>query len=302
MSFLLAALLLAQAPAGDEPAAAAETTATAAKSPDAHGLGEEVITGQVDVKIDDAKYFFAPQVNPFAPIDDLLAPESYVFDEALYRSVDSMTVPHHFVRSSYLRVPVERDFIYDDIMVFLPSFESRVATWELVVSNSLGETVRRVVRKGQPPALISWDGRTDDGEAIVTGEIYSFTFNAYDAQGNQTRIPGSPQRINAMVFEQEDEWVVSIAADQIFAGGTVTLVEGAPPRLDEAANIVKERFRKEVVIYVYTEQEKLSSDRCAVIKGEMRRRIVLPEEAVKVAPRFVPGLKPKFSKIEIHVL
>jgi hypothetical protein len=304
MSLLLAVLLLAQtpAPAADEAAAEPETTAAAPKSGDSHGLGEEVITGQVDVKIDDPKFFFAPRIDPFSPIDDLLAPESYVFDEALYRSVDSMTIPHHFVRSSYLRVPVERDFIYNDIMVFLPSFESRVATWELVVSNSLGETVRRVVQKGQPPALISWDGRTDDGEAIVTGEIYSFTFNAYDAQGNQTRIPGSPQRINAMVFKQADEWVVSIAADQIFGEGTVMLVEDAPPRLDEAVNIVKERFRKEVVVYVYTELEKLSADRCAVIKDEIRRRIVLPAEAIKVAPRFVPGLKPKFSKIEIHVL
>ncbi len=302
MSLLLAILLLAQAPGPEEAPVAPETTATAPKTGDSHGLGEEVITGQVDVKISDPKFFFAPRINPFAPIEDLLAPESYVFDEALYRSVDSMTVPHHFVRSSYLRVPVERDFIYSDIMVFLPSFESRVATWELVVSNSLGETVRRVVRKGQPPALISWDGRTDDGEAIVTGEIYSFTFNAYDAQGNQTRIPGSPQRINAMVFKQDDEWVVSIAADQIFDEGTVMLVEGAPPRLDEAVNIVKERFRKEVVVYVYTEREKLSSDRCTVIRDEVRRRIVLPEEAVKVAPRFIPGLKPKFSKIEIHIL
>jgi hypothetical protein len=213
-----------------------------------------------------------------------------------------MTIPQHFSHSSYLRVPLERNFIYGDIMVFLPSFETRVSSWELVVSNTLGATVRRVTRKGQPPAVITWDGRTDDGDVISTGEVYSFTFNAYDARGNQTRIPGSPQRINAVCYQHENEWVVSIAADQLFVEGGVQLLELAPARLDEAVNIVKEKFKKEVVAYVFTEQEKLSADRCRVIQDEIARRTVLPREALKVTPRFIPGFQPKLSKIEIHIL
>lgn len=269
---------------------------------DQHGLGEEVITGQSEVKIADIKTYFAPQIDPFAPINDLLAPETYVLDEALYRSVDSMTVPQHFAHSSFLRVPVERDFIYGDIMLFLPSFEGRVASWELVVANSLGETVRRVTRKGQPPAVITWDGKGEKGEAVSPGEMYSFTFNAYDARGNQTRIPGTPQRINAMVYQSDDEWVIAIAAQSLFADGSSQLAEEAAGRLDEAVNIIKERFKKEVVVYVYTEQEKLSADRCRAIQAEIARRIVLPREALKVAPRFIPGLQPKLSKVEIHIL
>lgn len=273
-----------------------------ASATEEHRLGEELITGQAEVKIGDLKPYFSPQIDPFSPINDLLSPGSYVFDEALFRAVDSITIPHQFIRSSYLRVPVERSFIYGDIMVFLPTFEKRVATWELVVSNSLGETVRRVSRKGQPPAVISWDGRTESGDLIATGDVYSFTFNAYDAQGNQTRIPGSPQRIAALVAKQDNEWLVSIAADQIFAPEGAGLIEEAAARIDEAANIIKERFRKEVVVYVYSEQEKLSNDRCGALRSEITRRVVLPPDAVKVAPRFIPGLQPKHSKIEIHII
>ncbi len=291
---LVASLALAQPDSGK--------TAQAPKPADAHTLGEEVITGEAEVKVTDTKVWFPPQIDPFAPVNAILAPESYVLDEGLYHSVDSMTVPHHFIHSSYLRVPVERNFIYGDIMVFLPSFESRVATWELVVANSLGETVRRVKQKGQPPAVITWDGRSDAGEPIAPGEVYSFTFNAYDAQANQTRIPGQPQRINAVVYQQKDEWVVAMAADQIFAGDGAQLVELAGSRLDEAANVVKERFKKEVIVYVYSEQERLSAERCRVIKAELARRVVLPPEALKVAPRFVPGLQPKNSRVEIHVI
>lgn len=282
-----------------------QTPADSARRPapvDAHSLGQELITAESEFKIEDLKISAPPQLDPFGPIQDLLAPGSYVFDEALYSALDSATIPHRFVHSSFLRVPLEKDFIYGDIMVFLPSFDKRVATWELVISNSLGEAVRRISRRGQPPAAMTWDGRTDSGDLIATGDIYSFTFNAYDAQGNQTRIPGQPQRVNALVTRQDNEWVVAIAADQIFDQGSALLGDNAARRLDEAANVIKERFKKEVVVYVYTEQERLSGDRCRIISLELARRLVLPPEALKVAPRFIPGLSPKYSKIEIRVL
>ena len=291
---LLLALLLSQAPTVEP-----ETTQTRPQGE--HGLGEEVITGTAEIKIQDTKLFFIPRFDPFSPINELLVPETYVFDEALYHTIDSLTIPNHFIHSAFLRVPVEKDLVYGDIVVFLPSFESRVATWELVVANSLGETVRRAVHKGQPPAMITWDGRTDDGGMITTGEVYSFTFNAYDAQGNQTRVPVAPQRIHGMVYEQDGEWVVSVAADLLFVQGGSQLVEDAPHRFDEAANIIKREYKKEVVVYVYSEEEQLSRARCGVVAEELKSRTVLPAEAFKVVPRFIPGLRPKFSKIEIHI-
>lgn len=295
---------LAPAPADTvrpTPAAADTARPKPAASGDVHGLGEEVITGAAEVKIIDTKPWFPPQVDPFSAVSAMLSPDDYVLDEALYRSVDSMTIPQHSTHSSYLRVPVERDFIYGDLMVFMPAFETRVATWELVVSNSLGETVRRVSRKGHPPAVMTWDGKTDDGDAITVGEVYGFVFNAYDAQGNQTRIPGTPQRINAISYPFENEWVVAVAADNIFKDGTAQLTDKAAARIDEAANIVKEKYKKEVVVYVYTEQEKLSTDRCRVMQEEVARRVVLPQGALKVAPRFILGLQPKFSKVEFRI-
>lgn len=307
MTTLLLLALVLQQPAAPpdsvQPAPAAADTAKArpAASGDAHGLGEEVITGEAEVKIVDTKPWFPPQLDPFAPISGMLAPDNYILDEALNRSVDSMTIPQQATHSSYLRVPVERDFIYGDLMVFMPSFETRVATWELVVSNSLGETVRRVSRKGQPPAVMTWDGKTDAGDAITVGEVYGFVFNAYDAQGNQTRIPGTPQRINAISYPYENEWVVAVAADNLFKEGTAALTEKAAARIDEAVNIVKEKYKKEVVVYVYTEQEKLSTDRCRVMQEEVARRMVLPQGALKVAPRFILGLQPKFSKVEFRI-
>jgi len=108
--------------------------------------------------------------------------------------------------------------------------------------------------------------------------------------------------VNGMVQQIGEEWVVSVAADQLFAEGGAQLLEQAVQRFDEAANIVKEKFKKQVVVYVYSEQERLSAERCRVVGTELSRRLVLPVEALKVIPRFVPGLKPKLSKIEIRII
>lgn len=307
MTLIIIALLFTQmtpVSAGTESAAARpESTATpSAGTVDQHAIGEEVIKGETEVRIEDMKPFFPAEIDPFSPVNDLLAPQTYVLDDALYRSVDSMTIPQYFAHSSYLRIPTERNFIYGEMMVFLPAFEQRVTNWDLQVSNSLGETVRRIARRGQPPAVITWDGRTDAGEPIAPGEVYSFTFNAYDAQGNHTRIPGTPQRVNGIVQEVGDEWVVSIAADQVFTEDGAQLLEQAAPRLDEAANVVKEKFKQQVIVHVYTERERLSAERCRVVEAELSRRVVLPAGTLSVVPRFVPGLQPKLSKIEIRIL
>jgi flagellar motor protein MotB len=266
-----------------------------------HEIGEEVISGQSQMTIDDAKIYTTPLIDPFEPLQDLLKSNKYVFDEKLYDDIDRLTIPNQFLHSSYLRIPVEREIITGDVLVFLPKFETSVANWELVVTNSLGETVRRVSKRGNPPALISWDGKTDTGEMLITGEVYNFTFYAYDALGNQTRINGKPQRISGIVYPDKDEWIITIAGEIIFRRGSSEYTDEAKVRVDEAANIVKEKFKKQVVIYVYTENEPLSQARCNILQREISSRIVLPKEALAVVPRFIPGLQPKYSKIEIHI-
>ncbi|MEO0093140.1 MAG: hypothetical protein ABIK67_02640, partial [candidate division WOR-3 bacterium] len=262
---------------------------------------EEVISGQTQVFIEDTKIYSTPLIDPFEPLADFLKSDKYIFDEKLYDDIDKLTIPNQFLRSSYLRVPVESEIISGDVLVFLPKFETNVASWELVVTNSLGETVRRVSRKGNPPALITWDGRTETGEMMITGEVYNFTFYAYDALGNQTRIMGKPQHISGILYQDKGEWIITLAGEAIFRRSTADLTLDAKMRLDEASNIIKEKFKKEIIIYVYTENEPLSQARCQILQKEFLSRMVIPKEMFAVVPRFIPGLAPKYSKIEIHI-
>ena len=266
-----------------------------------HNIGEEVISGEAQMKIEDMKVYSTPLIDPFGPLENLLKSNQYVFDNNIYEDIDKATIPTQLLHSSYLRLPVDQEFISGDVLVFLPKFESRVAKWELIVSNSLGETVRKMAGYGAPNALISWDGRTDNGEMVITGEVYNFTFYAYDALGNQTRISGKPQRISGIIYQGKMEWIITIAGDILFERATVEYVEGAKSRIAEAVNLIREKFSKELIIYVYTENELLSQARCEILKKEILSRMVIPKEAIAVVPRFIPGLQPKYSKVEIHI-
>jgi hypothetical protein len=266
-----------------------------------HELGTEEIRGQEQLKVEDLKPQFFPQIDLYEPISSVLRTETYVYDDNIYGTIDSIAVPSHYLHSSYLRTPVVDKLIKGDVLVFLPTFERNVASWDLVVSNSLGETVRRVRRKGNPPSIITWDGRDDNQNMINTGETYDFTFYAYDAIGNQTRIPGRPQRILGLLYQDGSDWVVTIAGDELFEARGTKMQPGAQRWLDEAANVIKEKFKREVVVYVYTEREDLSEDECRVLTAELGKRLVLPRDALKSAARFIPGLQPKFSKTEIHI-
>lgn len=266
-----------------------------------HELGTEEIRGQERLKIEDLKPPFFPMIDPYEPINSVLRTERYIFDDHLFATLDSISVPSHYLHSSYLRTPVVDRLIRGDVLVFLPKFEKNVANWELTVSNSLGQTVRRVKRKGNPPNIITWDGRDDEGIVINTGETYDFTFFAYDAIGNQTRIPGRPQRVSGMLSEDAGEWVVSVAADGIFENRGTRLVPGAERWLAEMANAVKEKFKSEAVVYVYTDREDLSTERAKVMVAELSGRVKFSKDAIKSAPRFVPGLQPKYSKVEVRV-
>jgi outer membrane protein OmpA-like peptidoglycan-associated protein len=44
--------------------------------------------------------------------------------------------------------------------------------------------------KGNPPAQITWDGKSDKGELVESATDYPFEFTCWDALGNQTKVKG----------------------------------------------------------------------------------------------------------------
>lgn len=266
-----------------------------------HDIGEEVIKGQAELKIEDRKIVLWPEIDPFAPLDSVISQEKYLFDEQLYATIDELNTPILYLHSEYLRVPLVGRFMYGSIALFIPRFEKTVSSWELIITDTKGAIVRKFAERGLPPSTISWDGRTDDNDMSNMGETYNYVFTAFDAVGNPTRIAGRSYKFNGIVYDEKETKIVAVAASELFDSKTAVFSHDAPLYLDEAANIVKENFNREVVVYSYSESEALARSRGNAVMNAVIERAVLPAEAIKTAPRFIPGLEPKFSKIEIVV-
>jgi hypothetical protein len=284
MNLLLALLLLTQTP-----------------EEGGHEIGEEVIKGEVDFKIQDRKIDLAPSLNPFAPLDSVISQEKYIFDEKLYSTIDSLNTPILYLHSEFLRIPLVGRFMYGSIALFVPRFEKTVSSWELVITDSNGDVVRRIAERGLPPTSLSWDGRTDQGNMCNMGEVYNYVFTAFDAVGNPTRIGGRSYRFTGIVYDEQDSKIIAISSGELFVDKSHYLTDDAQFYVDEVANIIKENFDQEVIVYSYSESEALAKSRGKVIMDEIINKSVLPEEGIKTTPRFIPGLKPKHSKIEIVI-
>lgn len=266
-----------------------------------HDIGEEVIKGAIKMRIDESMVYLEPAIDPFAPLESLIAQERYIFDEKLYATIDAINTPILYLHSEYLRIPLVERFMYGSIALFVPRFERTVSSWELVVTDANGKSVRRYAERGLPPPSISWDGRTDDGEMCNMGEVYNYVFSAFDAVGNPTRITGRSYTFNGIVYEDNQSTIIAVSSGVLFGAGTAAPDVQNAAYLDEIANIIKEKFKKEVVVYSYSESEALARQRGEAVMNELVNRSVLPATAIKNAPRFISGLLPKYSKVEIVI-
>jgi len=264
-------------------------------------IGEEVIKGERPYLITEKKLFATPRFNPFLLIEEKIRPSGFIYDEKLYYTIDSLTIPSLFITANYLRVPVKRRLVYGDVLILFPHFERTVANWRLVIFDSRGEEVRRMEGKGVPPPTLIWDGRKNNGEIIIPGEIYSFLFFAYDALGNETKIAGEPVKISGIFYEEKGEKIISVALRDALPAENQEVKEEAKEILDEVANLVKENFKKEITCFLYADREELLAPWSEILERELRSRILLPKGALVIVPRFLPGLTPKYSRVEIHI-
>jgi len=266
-----------------------------------HEIGEEIIKGEAKIKIEDQKIYLQPEIKLFAPLDSIISQEKYIFDEKLYATIDALNTPILYLHSEYLRIPLVGRFMYDNIALFIPKFEKTVSSWELVITDTRGEIIKKYAQRGFPPQTITWNGRDENDKMCNMGEVYNYQFTAFDAVGNPTRIVGPSYRFNAILYEEEGSKIAAISSAVLFKKNTCLLEADASAYIDEIANLIKENFKKEVVIYSYSASETLAKSQGEIIMDEIIRRTVLPREAIKATPRFIPGLLPKYSKTEIVI-
>lgn len=84
-------------------------------------------------------------------------------------------------------------------MTFVPvSLDGKeVASWKMEVLDSAGVIFRTLSGEGAPPAEVVWDGKGDDGSALISGQIYQLRYRVRDPLGN-TAVNGAPLAFKAV--------------------------------------------------------------------------------------------------------
>jgi len=87
-------------------------------------------------------------------------------------------------------------FMTGPVARFRPDVKG-VERWKLTIVDSKGQTVAGYEGKGEPPAEITWDGRTTGGGLVVPGLTYSYVMEARDRAGNKRNFVGQGFKVTA---------------------------------------------------------------------------------------------------------
>ncbi len=120
--------------------------------------------------------------------------------------------------SRYLACPWMMNFRGGKVVVFRHRVKE-AGEWSLVISNSLGDTVRIMEDKGELPEEIVWDGLNDDGIPAQPGLLYSYTVELENDRGNISHIPGRGFRLPPYAVERDDQLILMFSPDQLQGKG-----------------------------------------------------------------------------------
>ena len=163
------------------------------------------------------------------------------------------------------------------------NFDVPVKRWELKIMDPKGDVVHVLSGKGQPPAVIGWDGQYGSHQKIKGGDIYHYQLALEHQNGSRTT---SDRRI----FGIDQAKVISVnLTGQAFVSNSAELSQKARGILKETAKILRKFPDEKVVIEGHTDSVgsdahnlKLSKKRALSALNYLVKEEGLPEDRFAV--------------------
>jgi hypothetical protein len=116
---------------------------------------------------------------------------------------------------------------------------SNLQRWKLDITASDGSLFRSLAGAGNPPEQISWDGFSDNGEHLIPGHTYAYSFTAVDKAGNKKTFPGQSFSVAAFYLNYENKLIVGIDPAALFTTDGLRLKPAAGQFAQEAAGLIR---------------------------------------------------------------
>ncbi|HMA99380.1 MAG TPA: OmpA family protein [Spirochaetota bacterium] len=151
--------------------------------------------------------------------------------------------------------------------------QEKIASWKLIVKNSLEKTVFTRTGSGNPASRLKWDGRDNKGNVVSGGEIYTFILKGKDT--NKNKWESNKDTIKATIKLSRKRGKLTFDLNNIqFDVGKAVIKKKSRPILQMVADLLKEKAFYDILITGHTDSqgsrrynEKLSRRRARAVKN-----------------------------------
>ena len=160
-----------------------------------HSFASDTVTAQETITWDGTTE--RAGTNDTAPDGDYRVRYRVFYDNGAIGEATSPTLrvdtrgPELAVDLEGLPFSPDNDGLNDELQISLAAEDaSEIQEWEFVILDRNDRPFQRFDGRGQPRSELLWDGRSSDGELVISAEDYPYRFTAADSTGNRSTVTG----------------------------------------------------------------------------------------------------------------
>ena len=154
--------------------------------------------------------------------------------------------------------------------------------WQLTITDFRGSPCRNYEGGGEPPRMVSWDGKTDSGEMLRVGYPYAYVFTTTDKGTNTYNYAGESFRLPALDYREDGDRVLELAGGELFARRESELTGSGEGWLVRAADEIRRHPYSPVRVVVTAEAVDLAEQRAQTVAHFLADSMILPREQVEI--------------------
>jgi len=187
--------------------------------------------------------------------------------------------PEHLIKSGSkaLLIPATFTFYAED--------KNTMAMWKLEITDSNNRLFFRTGEQIEPPFTYIWDGASNNGEYVKSGNIYYYSFSVKDEVGNTARTKPKAQ----VVLLREIK--LTFSADTLFDDGKADVKLSAYSKLKGMKDVIKKHPESVIIVAGHTDdrenpgtfktRQALSKARAEAVKFYMLNLLKIKDKKIE---------------------
>jgi hypothetical protein len=152
--------------------------------------------------------------------------------------------------------------------------------WTFSIIDQAGATVYKQDGKGNPPALLTWDGKDSVRDHVAVDTVYIPQLSTTDKDGYRHTYMGQPVQLSALTYQQSGKTVIELSTKRLFQDKKPDLSKEAPALLDKVCDVVREHAQLPFAIQPYDNDAELAQTRQQSLVKYFSEKLYIPEKQI----------------------